>query len=210
MHERSVVIQLPTDAAQLVLLFHGVGSTAANLAPLGDAIAKALPDAAVVSIDAPLASTLGNGREWFSVLGITEQDRPARIAQALPLFRQAVHHWQRQTGIAVAQTTLIGFSQGAIMSLESTQTGEPSLAARVVSLAGRFATPVRTVPPGLCYHFMHGTHDGVVAPQFAQQASAQIAALGGTATLDMLDDLGHAIDSRESQLLLAYLGQNGR
>ena len=208
MHERSVVVQQPTDASRLVLLFHGVGSTAANLAPLGDAIAKAFPNTAVVSVDAPHASTLGSGREWFSVVGITEHDRPARIAQAMPMFQQCVAHWQRQTGLAEAQTVLVGFSQGAIMSLESTQTGGHSLAARVVSLAGRFATPVRSVPPGLKYHLIHGAQDGVVAPQFAQQANAQIAALGGAVTLDMLEGLGHSIDARELGLLLNYLGDN--
>lgn len=210
MHERSCVIQHPAHASRLVLLFHGVGSTAANLAPLGEAVAKAFLDAAVVSVDAPHASNLGSGREWFSVVGITEQDRPARIAQAMPLFQQCIEHWQRQTGLAAGQTVLVGFSQGAIMSLEFTQTGDRLLATRVVSLAGRFAAPVRSVNPDLNYHLIHGAQDRVVAPHFAQQASAQIAALGGAVTLDMLEGLGHSIDARELRLLLGYLGDNGQ
>jgi phospholipase/carboxylesterase len=208
MHEHSVVIQQPANASQLVLLFHGVGSTAANLAPLGEAIAKTFSNTSVVSVNAPHASTLGSGREWFSVVGITEQDRSERIAKAMPMFDQCVERWQGKTGVTAAQTVLVGFSQGAIMSLESTQTGDQPRAARVVSLAGRFAEPVRTVPSNLKYHFIHGAQDGVVAPHFAQQASEQITALGGLATLDMLEGLGHSIDPRELRLLLGYLVDN--
>ena len=81
MHERSVVVAHPQGATQLALLFHGVGSSATGLVPLGQAIAQAHPKAMVVSVEAPHASTLGAGREWFSVVGITEQNRPERIAE---------------------------------------------------------------------------------------------------------------------------------
>lgn len=206
MHDGAIVIHAPAKAARLVLLFHGVGSTAAHLAPLGEAIAKAVPDALVVSVDGPHPSTLGSGREWFSVVGITEQDRPARIAQALPLFHQAVAHWQRHGGVDAAHTALVGFSQGAILALEATQTRAAPLAAQVVALAGRLATPARQAPPGLRWHLIHGTQDGVVSPRYAQQAAAELKALSADVTLDLLDGLGHTIDARALQRLLGYLG----
>lgn len=205
-HDQAVVIAQPVDAGRLVLLFHGVGSSARNLVPLGEAVAHAHPEAMVVSVDAPHPSTLGSGREWFSVLGITEENRPARIAQAMPLFGDSVAYWQQRSGVGPEQTTLIGFSQGAIMSLESTQTGMPSLAAQVVALAGRFAVPVRSAPAGVRFHLVHGADDGVVLPRFAQEAAAGIQAKGGPVTLDVLAGLGHAIDARVSSLLLGYLG----
>src|SRR4051812_24029638 len=110
MHDASIVIARPQSASRLVLLFHGVGSSAANLVPLGDAIAQAQPDAVVVSVDGPHASTLGSGREWFSVVGITEQNRPQRIAEVMPLFLQTVHKWQQESGIGPDRTVLVGFS----------------------------------------------------------------------------------------------------
>lgn len=206
MHEQSVVIAQPESASRLILLFHGVGSSARNLVPLGEAVAQAYPDAMVVSVDAPHPSTLGSGREWFSVMGITEQNRPARIAQAMPLFTGSVAEWQQRSGVSPEQTTLIGFSQGAIMSLESTQTDMAPLAAQVVALAGRFAVPVRRAPPKVRFHLVHGAEDGVVLSRFAQEASAGIAMAGGSATLDVLPGLAHAIDARVVGLLLGYLG----
>lgn len=205
MHEQSVVIAEPENAGRLVLLFHGVGSSARNLVPLGEAVVEADPDAIVVSVDAPHPSTLGSGREWFSVVGITEENRPARIAQAMPLFRESVAYWQQRSGVGPAQTTLIGFSQGAIMSLESTQTGMAALAAQVVALAGRFAVPVRSAPAAVRFRLVHGADDGVVLSRFARNAAAGIKAKGGSVTLDVLAGLGHTIDARVSGLLLGYL-----
>lgn len=206
MHDASIVVARPPHAVQLVLLFHGVGSSAANLVPLGEAIAQARPDAMVVSVDAPHASTLGSGREWFSVLGVTEQNRPARIAEAMPLFLQGIARWQQASGIAPADTVLVGFSQGAILALESTQVQGPDVAGRVIALAGRFAEPVRRAPQALQFHLIHGEADNVVPAQSSVEATRALQARGAHATLDLLPGLGHGIDGRVLRLVLGYLG----
>lgn len=191
MHDGSIVIARPQQPAQLVLLFHGVGSSADNLVPLGGAIGQARPDAFVVSVNGPQSSTLGSGREWFSVVGITEENRPERIAKAMPLFREAVAHWQKASSIGPAATVLVGFSQGAIMSLESTQ-GETELppAQRVIALAGRFAQPVRRAPAGVKFHLIHGEQDGVVPTKASVEASRELQGAGADVTLDLLPGLG--------------------
>lgn len=207
MHEGSVVIARPEQPTRLVLLFHGVGSSAANLAPLGDAIAKANPQAMVVSVDAPHPSTLGSGREWFSVVGITEESRPKRIEEVMPLFLQTVARWQRESGVGAAATALVGFSQGAIMSLESTQVeGSPMSAQRVISLAGRFATAVRRAAPSLRFNLIHGEQDTVVPTTSSVAAERELRALGADVTVDLLSELGHGIDARALKLVLQYLG----
>jgi phospholipase/carboxylesterase len=205
MHDASIVVARPANAKLLVLLFHGVGSSAANLVPLGDAIAQAHPDAMVVSVDAPHASTLGSGREWFSVLGVTEQNRPARIAKVMPGFLQTVARWQEAAGVAPENTVLVGFSQGAILALESTQVEGPVTAARVIALAGRFAEPVRRAPAGVQFHLVHGEADNVVPARFSVEAAPSLQAKGAQVTLDLLPGLGHGIDGRALGLVQRYL-----
>jgi phospholipase/carboxylesterase len=204
MHEASVVIARPQPCEQLVLIFHGVGSSAQDLAPLGRALAQACPGAAVVSVQAPYPSQLGRGQEWFSVIGVSEDNRPGRIAQAMPQFVQTIRHWQDVMGIDAQRTVLVGFSQGAIMSLEGTQMLEP-LAGKVIAMAGRFAQPVRQASTGTQVHLIHGEQDGVVLPQWSVQAHQQIRALGGAVTLDLLPGLGHGIDDRALQLAIRHL-----
>lgn len=207
MHDSSIVIARPASPTQLVLLFHGVGSSASNLRPLGEAIARAHPQSMVVSVEGPHPSTLGSGREWFSVVGITEQNRPQRIAAVMPLFLQTVAHWQRDSSVAPGATVLVGFSQGAILTLESTQV-EPAPAGRVIALAGRFAQPVRRAPHSLRFHLVHGADDKVVAPTHSREAATALQALGAPVTLDLLPGLGHGIDDRALQLVLRYAGED--
>lgn len=191
----SIVIQQPAaGASHLFLLFHGVGSNAHDLLPVGQGIARQFPGAMVVSVDGPDASDLGAGRQWFSVIGVTEEGRPARIAQAMPLFISTVGEWQQKAGVEPAQTTLVGFSQGAIMALESTQ--QATLPAhRVVAFAGRFATAPRQAPAGLTVHLIHGDQDNVISPRFSQEAAQALKALGSQVTHDSVPGLGHGIDA---------------
>jgi len=56
----------------------------------------------------------------------------------MPRFLNTVSDWQREARVTAEETALIGFSQGAIMALESTRQIDVP-AGRVVSIAGRFA-----------------------------------------------------------------------
>lgn len=205
---QDLLIQRPaasTPAPRLLLLFHGVGSSAEDLQPLGQALAARQPQAFVVSVRSPDRSDLGSGWQWFSVRGVTESDRPARVAAAMPGFIAAVHRWQRDSGVGAGETTLLGFSQGAIMALESTQQPEP-MAARVIAIAGRFAQPPRVAPPQLALHLLHGEQDGVMPAALSTDAARQWRALGGAATVDLFPGLAHGIDARVLQRVAGYLG----
>jgi phospholipase/carboxylesterase len=199
----SIVVARPQAPRELVLLFHGVGSSAANLVPLAQRIARRRPQAMVVSVDAAHPSTLGSGREWFPVAAITEASRPARIAAALPAFESAVRKWQAEAGVGPAGTTLVGFSQGAIMSLEATQAAD--LAHRVVSISGRFAQPPRRAPAGVVFRFVHGENDPVIEARFSAEAVQALQSLGGDASAHLVPQLGHGIDERAAQRVLESL-----
>jgi phospholipase/carboxylesterase len=192
----ALIVQQPTPVArQLVLLFHGVGASASDMLPLAQALASALPQARVVSVQAPHASDFGSGFQWFSVQGIDEANRLGRVAEALPRFVQTVRDWQHDSGLGAAATTLVGFSQGSIMALEAMQAVEP-LAARIVAFAGRFASPPRAVPRETALHLIHGRDDRVIPSRQSIDAAAQLAALGARVTLDLVPGLGHGIDAR--------------
>ncbi|MBQ0921511.1 phospholipase, partial [Hydrogenophaga aromaticivorans] len=152
MQDDLIVHQPTVPARQLVLLFHGVGASPEGLLPLGQALAR--PDRWVVAVRSPFASDMGGGWQWFSVRSIDEANRIERIAAVMPRFVQTVKDWQARTGLDASATALAGFSQGAIMALESTQQAPP-IASRVVAMAGRFAQPPRLAPDGTALHFIH-------------------------------------------------------
>lgn len=192
----SIVIQQPTGTAeQLIVLFHGVGANAQNMVPLGQHLANEFANAHVVSVDGPLASDLGAGRQWFSGRGVTEENRVARVKAAMPDFQAAVRHWQGVSKVGVESTALVGFSQGAIMALESTQQPQ-ALAGRVIAIAGRFAQPPRSAPPATKLHLIHGEQDPVIPPACSVDAARRLESLGAEVTTDLIPMLGHSIDAR--------------
>ena len=202
----AVVIQSPPQPQRLFLLFHGVGATPQDLVPLGTRLAGEFPDAAVVSVPGPDRSNLGSGFQWFSVVGVTEHNRPVRVAATLERFLQTVRDWQQRTGVRPDATTLVGFSQGAIMALAAAQSPQPP-AARVVSLSGRYSELPKQAPTGVQLHFVHGAADPVIPVGHAQQAAKTLQALGAAVTLDVIPGLPHGIDRAAEDLLVQRLRQ---
>ena len=196
----SVLARLPESGEPelLFLVFHGVGANADGMAPLAMRLAQEYPQAAVLCIDAPDdfdAAPGGSARQWFSVRGIDDENRPARVAAALPQFVATVRALQLRFAIDWPRTALIGFSQGAIMSLEAVQ-AEPALAGRVLAFSGRHATLPAHAPQDTCVHLLHGLADPVVPPGPAIEAARRLVALGGDVTADVLPDIGHTLDPR--------------
>jgi phospholipase/carboxylesterase len=158
----------------------------------------------VASVEGLQASDFGQGRQWFSIAGITEESRCARVAAAMPDFRDLVAQWQQESGVAAARTTLIGFSQGAIMALESTQ-HEPALAAHVIAFSGRFAAAPTLAPAGTAIHLIHGDADTVLPADHSRNAAKQLRALGATVSLDIEAAMGHGINAHMVSLAFAAL-----
>ena len=205
----SIIIQQPTQPAQqLMLLHHGVGGNAHDMLAVGQQLAAQFPNALIVSVQAPYAYDAGEasdeGGQWFSVQGVTEQNRAERVVQAMPAFVQSVRHWQLQSGVAPGATALIGFSQGAIMSLEAAQ-AEAALAGRVIALSGRYAELPAHAPEHTTLHFVHGKLDPVMHYGHCVSAAERLVRLGGDVTADVIPFLGHEINDAVMDLVLERL-----
>lgn len=186
----SIIVQQPAAPAErLVLLMHGVGATPQSLLGVAEWFARRDAGAMVVSVAAPEASDISAGRQWFSVRGVTEDNRQARVDAALPGFAATVCHWQQAAGVTPAHILIAGFSQGAIMALEATKLPE-TIAARIVALAGRYAT-LPTAAPTAAIHLLHGDADPVMPVALARAADARLQQLGADATLDVVPGIGH-------------------
>ena len=179
---------------QLMLLLHGWGASAADMAPLAMTLRQAFPQAALLAPQGFDAAdgTGGPGRQWFSVAGVTEANRPARVAALLPRLAAWVRAAQSATGLGPAATALVGFSQGAISALELVQQ-EDGIAGRVLSFSGHYASLPETAPQHTTLHFFHGAADVVIPAEQARLAIARLSGLHGDATIDIAEGLGHAL-----------------
>ena len=195
-----VLARLPEQGEPdlLFLLFHGVGGRAEDMAVLARRLAQEYPQAAVLCVDAPDefdAAPGGGGRQWFSIQGIDDDNRAARVAATLPRFVATVRALQLRFAMEWPRTALFGFSQGAIMTLEAAR-AEPELAGRVIAFSGRYATLPDHAPRDTCVHLLHGLDDTVVPHAPAVAAARQLVALGADVTADVLPQVGHELDPR--------------
>ncbi len=201
----SIIIQQPAGPAQqLFLLFHGVGATPEGLVPLGQLLATHFVHSMVVSVQAAHASDMGQGFQWFSVLGITQHNRLGRVTQAMPAFSASIAHWQKLAQVGPACTALIGFSQGAIMALASTQS-PPMQAGRVVAVAGRFFVAPEPIPRACTVHFIHGKQDAVIPYGYTVEAAERLVGMGCDITADVIPFAGHEINVEMQALILQRL-----
>jgi len=196
------IVSLPASGPTqlLFLLFHGVGSQATHMAPLAAALREQYPQAAVVSLNgpqpfdgipdgAPMEST---GFQWFSVQGITDDNRAGRVATALPDFIARIRAWAKHFELDWPHVALAGFSQGAIMALEAVQ-AEPALAGRVIAVGGHYASPPEQAPQDVCLHLLHGMADTVLPYQGVVTAAKTLVQLGADVTADVLPEIGHEL-----------------
>ncbi|XTZ39473.1 esterase [Salmonella enterica] len=204
LHNHFVVQTPPAPAKQLLLLFHGVGDNPVSMGEIGRWFAPQFPDALIVSIGGAEPCGPAPARQWFSVVGVTEENRQQRVDAIMPVFIETVRHWQRQSGLGSEATALIGFSQGAIMALESLK-AQPDLASRVIAFNGRYASLPQQISAGSTVHLIHGGDDAVIELGWAVAAQEALLRIGGDVTLDIVDDLGHAIDDRSMELALNHL-----
>ena len=218
MNDDALILQDPAQgggakAAQLILLLHGVGSNAQSMAGLGQAYARVFPNAMVVAVNAPEPFTPGSpvqfsGHQWFSIHEVTEDNRPARVAAALPRLEALVRHWQQRSGVDAASTALVGFSQGAIMALAAAMRPEP-VAARTIAIAGRFAALPDTPPHENCtIHLLHGKSDAVMPYRHAIEGALRLKEFGADFTADVLPFIGHELHPDLVELAVEKLEQH--
>lgn len=192
-------------AKQLFVLLHGVGSHPSDLVPLANYLKEVFPSAAFFLPEGthPFDGG-GHGRQWFSIGAVSEENRVARVAEAMPGLREMVKQAQDRYNVLQPDTALMGFSQGAIMALEFSIAHDGGVG-RVLAFSGRFAQLPEKAPELTTLHLLHGEKDAVIPVSYAQAAIERMQELGGDATLDIVAAAGHEINAELADLAVRRL-----
>jgi len=185
----------PEHAANHLFVFlHGSGATAQSMIPAAFKFQARFPSAALVvpSGFARYENDLAS-QQWYSTRGLNDDNRLARITAILPRIEHLVRREQTNYGVSLERTVLIGYAQGGTVALETVKTF-PGLAGAVVAYSARFA---RLPQPGTRMksriHLVHGGYDSVVSRVYAERAARVLSGLHVPVTLDIIEDLGHAL-----------------
>jgi phospholipase/carboxylesterase len=180
---------------QLVLLVHGLGASGHDLIDLGHAWGHALPDALFVAPDAPEPHAAGPlSRQWFDVRDRNAAWMAAAVGVAAADLLGFVDQELSRIGLPADRVALMGFSQGAMVSLHAgLRRAVPPRA--ILGFSGALldpALPPLTAPPPVL--LVHGEADDVVPPQASTRAAETLRRAGVEVELLMLPKLGHGID----------------
>jgi len=181
----------------LVIMLHGVGSSGNDLAPLANSWKANLIGAVFATPDAPSPSSFGSGYQWFSVAGVTENNRSERIHDARVSFDKVISSVIAENGFAenLHRVAFVGFSQGTILALDAVASGRWPVGA-VVGFSGRLASPLPLQPalqtPIL---LVHGSADSVIPATESSKAAATLRALGVKVETLILPGVPHTISA---------------
>ncbi len=194
----STLIRQPEDgpAQRIIILLHGWGADGADLMDLSPAMAMEFSDAVFLAPDGPApCSANPMGRQWFSLDG----DQAAIDAgpdQAFPSIKKLIEDICTETGLGLDAVSLIGFSQGGMMTMH-TATRLPTAIHAAISFSGALLAPdkladaVTAKPPVL---LIHGEDDQVVPFQAMAIAEAVLSQVGIPVSVVGRAGLGHGID----------------
>ena len=181
--------------SSVVVLLHGRGADGDDLIGIADAVGEAFPGTAFHAPHAPIRLP-GYGYQWFALDAAGGREQGMRDAERL--VNEFVDERLEEYGLAASRCVLMGFSQGAIMSVHTAPRRAAQLAG-VVALSGAMYTgdslpnEIASRPP---FTMVHGLEDQVLAASGTEEAAQRLEALGVPVSLHILPGLGHGIDQR--------------
>ncbi len=189
----------------LVVLIHGYGANGEDLLSLGKVWAPLLPNTVFVAPHGPFICEMNpSGKQWF---GLKDWD-PVRILKEIqhitPAFNRYLDGLLKLYDLPPEKLALVGFSQGAMLSLHIALL-RPQCGG-VVSYSGAFLedpTEFKIARPPVL--LVHGTEDHVLPASFSETAEARLKTIGAPVTFSLLPHLDHEIDERGLELGGAFL-----
>ncbi len=197
----------------LVVLLHGYGADGQDLIGLAPVLAPLLPDTVFHAPNAPYPCE-GNpmGYQWFGIARFDPAGRLAGARAAAPFVDDFLDELFEQYGLDETRTTLVGFSQGTLMSLH-VGLRRPTPLAGIVGFSGALAGPeilqdeIQSRPPVL---LIHGDADEMLPSVLTEQAAEALRANDVEVGVHIIEGLGHGIDqtglSHAARFLLDVLG----
>jgi len=181
-------------ARHLFVFLHASGADARSMIPAAFKYQGRFPSAAlVVPSGFSFYRKTPESKQWFSTKDLSAENHLDRVSAILPRVEQLVRREQTNHSVPRERTVLIGYSQGGTVALEAVK-AFPELAGAVVAYSARFAQlPKSGTRMDSRIHLVHGGYDSVVSRVYAERAARALAGLHVPVTLDIIEDLGHAL-----------------
>ncbi|MBY8978101.1 dienelactone hydrolase family protein [Rhodobacteraceae bacterium NNCM2] len=193
----------------LVILLHGYGADGNDLFGLHQALAEYMPDTVFRSPNAPEKCSVNPmGYQWFPIPwidGSAEEAMREGFIRSAEILDTYLTEAMAEEGVTEAETVLIGFSQGTMMSL-SVGPRRAAQFAGIVGFSGRLIDEAiglaQSRPPVL---LIHGDQDEVIDVAALDEAKQGLEAAGFEVYSHISAGTGHGIAPDGLGLALGFI-----
>lgn len=163
LHHELIPPRARAEAYSTLVLLHGRGDSAAGIAPLAYEFER--DDLLVISVQAPLelGGVMAGGYEWYRMREPRSLDE-ATLRASLESLAEFLDTVKAGYPVDPERVVLLGFSQGAVISLGA-QALRPDSVAGVIGLSGYFPIEVEPQAGNLVRRaafVAHGVYDDII------------------------------------------------
>ena len=157
----------------LIILLHGWGSNKEDLMFLSEELNKEFDNLHYISVDAPFECDAGFGYQWFSLRDTSPYGVRLTIKDNYKILEDFIEEQSKRLNIPYNHIFLLGFSQGAMMSLFTGIRLNQKLAG-IIALSGVLPETVDTMKTDLQIKqkvlMVHGSEDKIVPYEYFLQS----------------------------------------
>ena len=184
----------------LVVFLHGYGADGKDLIDLANPFAMAMPNASFISPDAPNPCAMSpSGREWFPI-----DEIPTGAIKASESLLDLIQAEAQNLDLSFKEVILIGFSQGAMMSMQCLLINEYQFGAIIgysgalrienIEAANNQIIKGKHIYANTPVLLVHGEQDEVVPFQSLMNSKSLLNQVGFDVKTLSRPNLGHGID----------------
>lgn len=198
------------ETKSLVILLHGYGADGNDLFGLAEPLSPHLPDTVFLAPNAPeRCRNNPAGYQWFPIPWLDDSDEEVMrhsFLRSSELLDQFITDAMEREGVTAANTALVGFSQGTMMSLHVAPRRAEAMAC-VVGFSGRLAdrdalAAAKVRPPVL---LIHGDMDQMIPVSEMSSAETALRGAGFEVSSHVSRGTGHGIAPDGLGLALEFL-----
>jgi phospholipase/carboxylesterase len=199
---KSISLPLENSPKQLVVALHGWGANCYDLVPIASQLE--LSDTQFIFPEAPYPHPqVPEGKAWYDLETFDYEG----LAESRTLLYDWLLALEKNTGISLNHTYLVGFSQGGAMSLD---VGLDLPLQGICSLSGYLQRQPEKIDYQDCpILIIHGQQDPIVPIQQARNAQTLLTGLGAKVAYRELN-MSHEISLEAIDLLREFIVSNSQ
>lgn len=194
-------------AESLVIFIHGYGANGKDLLSLAGPFSKVIKNAIFVAPDAPFVNPFyPNSYYWFELENFSQEYLEKQVNKVVPLVEELISSMQKKYDLNNKNTYIMGFSQGAMLTLHTGLSQAEPFKALVSFSGGCLDQPQNDYVKNKSYSILsHGKQDDVLPWQYTENAANFLTSKSVPHEVIYLENDRHTISELALMQVIGYL-----